>query len=223
MGQYYKRDFWQVENRKYARPGFRMLKTAGLIREMARDSAAGSGRPCDLLDVGCGPAALAGLTGPDVRYHGIDIAITAPAGRDGHNLREVDFLQAPIGFDDKTFDLVTALGVFEYLGEFQQDKLAEIAGLLNPGGRFVVSYVNFGHRKRNLYWPYSNVQDLASFRDGLAEHFDVLRDFPVGHNWLGTEPNRPWLQAAQLHLNRSIPLVSPRFAVEYLFICARRP
>lgn len=215
MGQYYKRDFWQVENRKYAKPGFRMLKAAGLIRRLAREP----GRPCDLLDVGCGPATLGRLTGPDVRYHGIDIALTRPAP----NLREIDFLQAPIGFDGKSFDLVVTLGVFEYLGDFQRQKIEEIAGLLNPGGKFIASYVNFGHHRRDIYWPYSNVQEIAAFRAALAERLDVTGYFPVGHNWNHSEPGKPWLQAAQLSLNTRIPLVSSRFAVEYLFVCERRP
>ena len=220
MAQYYKRDFWQVENRKYANPGFRMLKTSGLLRQLARES----GRQCDLLDVGCGPAALGRLTGPDIRYHGIDIALAPDLQGAGAmpNLREVDFLQAPIGFDDKKFDFVVALGVFEYVGEFQQQKIAEIADLLNPGGKFIVSYVNFAHRKRDIYWPYSNVRDIAEFRSGLAEHLDVIRYFPVGHNWNHSEPRRPLLQAVQLHFNARIPLVSPMLAVEYLFVCGRR-
>lgn len=213
-GQYYKRDFWGVENRKYAAPGFRMLRASRIIRGLAR----AANKPCDLLDVGCGPAALARLTGPDVRYHGIDIAIAEPAP----NLREMDFLETPIAFDGKTFDIAVALGVFEYVGEFQQRKFAEIAALLKPGGTFLVSYVNFGHWKRSIYWLYSNVRPIAEFRTGLGQHFSVRRQFPVGHNWNHIEPNRRWLQAAQLSHDVSVPMFSPVFAVEYFFVCGGR-
>ena len=214
---YYKRDFWSVENRKYAAPGFRMQKGARIIRKLASDAPS----QCDLLDVGCGPAALASLTGPAVRYHGIDIAIAEPAP----GLVEMDFLEQPLGsaFAGQRFDVVVAFGVFEYLGEHQAAKLAEIADLLTDRGTFLVSYVNFGHRNRAVYWPYSNVRPLASFRDSLAEHFRVARDFPVGHNWSHTEPNRPWLKAPQLPLTISIPVLSRTLAVEYFFLCAKKP
>ncbi len=53
--RYHKRDFWATENRKYVQPHFRMRKVAREVRRVTR------GRECDLLDIGCGPAALAGL------------------------------------------------------------------------------------------------------------------------------------------------------------------
>ena len=63
------RDYWVVENKLYVEPSFRLKKCARVIGEMA------AGRPCSLLDVGCGPAALRPLLPPNVTYHGIDIAI----------------------------------------------------------------------------------------------------------------------------------------------------
>lgn len=69
----YKREFWQTENLKFAAPHFRLVKVARLVRQLA------SGRRCDLLDVGCGPATLSRLMPVNVRYHGIDIAIQEAA------------------------------------------------------------------------------------------------------------------------------------------------
>jgi 2-polyprenyl-3-methyl-5-hydroxy-6-metoxy-1,4-benzoquinol methylase len=78
--RYYKRDFWETENLRYAAPHFRLRKVAWLVRKLAGT------RELDLLDVGCGPGTLAGLLPASVRYHGVDIAIQRPAP----NLLELD-------------------------------------------------------------------------------------------------------------------------------------
>ena len=66
-------------------------------------------------------------------------------------------------------DIVLAQGVFEYVGDLQNQKFAEIAQLLDDNGRFVVSYVNFDHRDRKIYRPCSNVQPPGEFRSSEAE------------------------------------------------------
>jgi SAM-dependent methyltransferase len=126
----------------------------------------------------------------NIHYYGIDIAIHEPAP----NLREADLLQGPIKFDDKQFDIVVAQGLFEYLGEFQSVKFAEVRELLRPDGRFVVTYINFGQRNKQIYWPYSNVQPLSEFRGSLARSFRIDRSFPVSHNWNHSSPQKRWLQ-----------------------------
>jgi SAM-dependent methyltransferase len=208
--KYYKREFWSEENLKFTRPHFRMRKAAQLINKMAR------GQERDLLDIGCGPAALRGLLESNIHYHGIDIAIHEPAPY----LLEADLLAAPVRFGDKRFDIVLAQGVFEYVGEFQPRKFAEISELLRPGGTFIVSYTNFGHHKKDIYWPYSNVQPMQDFRASLARCFQIDRSFPVGHNWNHSAPQRKWLQAIQMHMNVNIPVLSPVLASEYFFICS---
>jgi len=208
----YKKDFWSQENLKYGKPHHRLEKSARIINRLAQ------GKECTLLDVGCGPATLMSLLRPNIRYHGIDIAIHAPA----QNLVEADFLEAPIKFGDKTFDIVVAQGVFEYVGDFQARKFAEISQLLNGSGMFIVSYVNFGHRSTNIYWPYSNVQALGDFRRSLACHFRIQRFFPTSHNWNHIEPSRRLVRTANMHINFNIPFVSRVLAVEYFFICSKR-
>src|SRR5690349_23376592 len=98
----YKKDFWSKENQKYSRPHYRLEKSARIINRLARD------KKCKLLDVGCGPAALSPLLRPNIQYYGIDIAIHDPAP----NMIEADFLETPISFGNKHFDIVIAQGVF---------------------------------------------------------------------------------------------------------------
>lgn len=210
--RYYKKDFWSKENLRYDNPHYRLEKASKIINKLAR------GRERTLLDVGCGPAMLRHLLTPNVRYFGVDISVPHPAP----NLLESDFLASPIAFGDQKFDIIVAQGVFEYMGEFQREKLSEIAKITAPGGRFLVSYVNFSHRGKDVYWPYNNVQPIKSFRDDLRRDFTIHRWFPTSYNWKHSEPNRRLLKAANMHLNANIPIVSPRLAVEYFFICSAR-
>jgi SAM-dependent methyltransferase len=209
--RYYKRDFWSKENLKFTQSHFRMKKAARIVNAMAQ------GKETDLLDVGCGPATLGGLLDDNIHYYGIDIAIHDPAP----NLIEADFLKTPIKFGDRKFGIVVAQGVFEYVGTFQDEKLAETRGLLTDDGRFIVSYWNFGHRDKQVYSPFSNIQSFSQFRDSLAHYFSIDKCFPVGHNWQQQEPGRKLMKAAQMHMNINIPFISSALAVEYFFICSR--
>ncbi len=208
--RYYKRDVWADENLKFSEPHFRMRKVAREVRRVTR------GRECDLLDVGCGPATLARLMPPGVHYYGIDIAISEPAP----NLIEMDIIDDPVSFRDKKFDVVVAQGMFEYVGKFQSQKFAEIVGLLNDGGKFILTYQNFAHRKREIYRLYSNVQLPDDFRRDLSRFFKIERSFPVSHNWSHGQPNRKFMKVSQAHLNVNIPVISPILAVDYLYTCS---
>jgi SAM-dependent methyltransferase len=211
--RHYKRDFWSKENLKFTEPHFRMEKAARIINRIA------DGKDSDLLDVGCGPAALAGLLQENIHYHGIDIAIHDQAPY----LRETDFLEAPIGFEDRQFSIVLAQGVFEYLGASQLQKFAEIRDILMADGKFIVTYWNFSHLNKHIYERFSNIQPLNEFRQSLACYFNIDRSFPASHNWHHHAPGRKLMKAAQRHINMNIPLVSRAFAVEYFFICSPRP
>ena len=208
----HKKDFWGEENLKYSEPHYRLEKSARIINTLAR------GKGCTLLDVGCGPATLMSLLQSNIQYYGIDIAIHHPAP----NLIEADFLETPIRFDDKRFDIVLAQGVFEYVGNFQAQKFAEIAELVKEGGKFIASYVNFSHRGREIYWPYSNVQSPDDFRQSLARYFKIQRSFPTSHNWNHSEPKRKLVKAANMHVNVNVPFISRILAVEYFYICSPR-
>jgi cyclopropane fatty-acyl-phospholipid synthase-like methyltransferase len=207
---YYKREFWATENLKYVQPHFRLAKAARIVNRLAR------GKKCELLDVGCGPATLAGFVNKNIDYYGIDIAIHNPAP----NLLQTDFLAAPIQFRERQFDIIVAQGIFEYIGKFQSQKLTEIEQLLRTRGTFIVSYVNFNHLHRRVYEPYSNVQSFEEFRKSLARVFRIDRCFPTSYHWHHHEPNRQFMKAIQMRINVKIPLLSHLFAVEYFFICS---
>jgi SAM-dependent methyltransferase len=210
--RYYKKDVWSEENLKFGKPWYRLEKSGRLITELAQ------GKECSLLDIGCGPATLGRMLPGNIKYHGIDIAIHEPAP----NLIEADLLAAPIKFEDKQFDIIIAQGVFEYLGNFQSQKFADISELLKADGRFIVSYTNFGHRKARIYELFSNVQPLDEFRRDLVRFFNIERTFPASHNWKHDQPNRRLVKKVNMHINANIPVVSPILAVEYFFICSRR-
>ena len=117
MVRYQKKDFWSGENLRYSQPHFRMEKAALIVKRIAH------GEERSLLDIGCGPATLARLLPGNIQYHGIDIAIHDPAP----NLIEADLVGTPIRFNDQRFDIVIAQGFFEYVGDVQSQKFAEIA------------------------------------------------------------------------------------------------
>jgi cyclopropane fatty-acyl-phospholipid synthase-like methyltransferase len=207
----YKHEFWIEENQKHVPAHYRLRKSAQIVNAIAGRAER------QLLDVGCGPATLMRLLRPNIHYHGIDIAIQDPAP----NLIQSDVLVDPIRFDGKTFDIITALGLFEYLAGSQDTKLAEVAELLSERGRFVVTYTNFGHRDRRIFKAYSNVQSFDDFRRDLSRYFVIDRYYPTAYNWNGGQPVRPLLKAANMPVRVNIPLVGPKLAVEYFFICTR--
>ena len=204
------RDYWIVENTLYVEPSFRLRKCARLIGQMSGN------RPRNLLDVGCGPGALRGLLKPNIRYYGIDIAIHQPAPY----FREVDTAREGIAFDDQRFDFVVAMGFFEYMGGRQKVKFEEIRSILKPGGKFILSYINFGHYDRKVWPNYNNVQSPAEMKEALGEHFTIERCFPASHHWRQKQPGKFSLQTVQMHINANIPVLSPMFAVEYFFVCS---
>jgi SAM-dependent methyltransferase len=209
---YRKKEFWREENLKFRRPHHRLEKSVRIINSLSQ------GRECTLLDVGCGPAALMRLIPPNVHYYGIDIAISNPAP----NLIEADILHTPISFGDQKFDIVSAQGVFEYLGDLQLEKFAEISDILKPDGKFLVTYWNFDHRKAYVHEAFSHVQRLTDFRSTLEQYFSIDRCIPAAHNWEHSSPNRPFVRAVNMSISVCIPLISSLFAVEYFFICSRK-
>jgi len=208
----YKRDFWIEENQKHIPAHYRLQKSARIINAIA------GGAERDLLDVGCGPATLGRLLQPNIRYHGIDIAIHDPAP----NLIESDILKKPIRFADQRFDIVAALGLFEYVGASQDEKFGEIAEIMNERGRFVLTYTNFGHRDKHVFEAFSNVRPPDEFRASLARHFTIDRCFPTSYNWHGGQPAKALLKAANMNVKANIPVIGPKLAVEYFFICSPR-
>jgi SAM-dependent methyltransferase len=202
--------FWREQNLRFVEPHYRLVKAVRIINKLAR------GRKCTLLDVGCGPATVGRLLPANIDYYGIDIAIQDPAP----NLLEVDLREAPIKFGDKRFDIILAQGIFEYVGDTQSQKFAEIADILKGNGKFIVSYWNFGHRNPEMYHAFSNTQSLGDFKNDLKRYFKIDQSFPASHNWRHTGPNRRITRAINMPMEFNIPFVSPILAVEYFFICS---
>jgi SAM-dependent methyltransferase len=209
--KYRKREFWIRENQKHIPAHYRLQKLARIITKLA------GGRKTDLLDVGCGPATLMKLLPDNVSYYGIDIAIHNAAP----NLLEADIVETPIRFGNKRFQIVVAQGLFEYLGDAQSSKFADVASILDDGGIFLVTFTNFGHRHAQGYEPFNNIQSVQAFSDGLGAHFKVVKSFPISHTWQGGQPTRALIKSANMHMSLNVPLVSPRLAVEYGFLCSR--
>lgn len=207
---YRTRDYWIVQNAQYAKPSFRLAKCARIINELAKR------KECNLLDVGCGPAALRQLLDRNIRYYGIDIAIHEPAD----HLREVDFVKSEISFGRMHFDFIVASGVFEYMGQQQRRKFEEIRNILNNDGKFIMSYINFGHLRRTIWPNYNNVQPIAAMTKNVGEIFHLESHFPISHHWRQKQPGKHAVPAVQMRLNFNIPLISSWLAVEYLFICS---
>jgi len=210
--QYYGREFWRKENLKFSRPHYRMEKAVRIIDSLVRD------QERDLLDIGCGPAALKYLLPPTVHYYGIDVAIQESAP----NLIEADIIRTPIEFAGKKFDIVLAQGLFEYLPEIQSQKFSEIAEILRPSGTFIVTYWNYAHRNTKVYHAHTNVQPFGDFRQDLERHFRVDRFFPASHNWYHGSPSMWFNKALNMRINVNIPVISPLLGVEYFVLCSSR-
>jgi len=210
--QYYGREFWSTENLKFSRPHYRMEKAARIIRRLAQ------GRERDLLDIGCGPAALMHLLPPTIHYYGIDMAIQEPAP----NLIEADVICTPLDFAGKKFDIILAQGLFEYVPDVQSDKFAEIAGILRQGGTFIVTYWNYAHRNTKVYHAHTNIQSFGDFRRDLEQHFRVDRFFPASHNWYHGSPSMRLNQALNMRINLNVPVISRLLGVEYFVLCSPR-
>jgi hypothetical protein len=75
-----------------------------------------------LLDVGCRDAIFRKFIREDIRYYGIDIIA-------GDNVDQVCNLEKGLPFEDKKFDVVTALDVLEHTDNiwFSFDELARVA------------------------------------------------------------------------------------------------
>lgn len=204
-------DYWIEENKLYIEPSFRLKKCARVIGELA------AGRQCTLLDVGCGPAALRPLLPSNVTYHGMDIAIHENVPW----LRERNVADDTIAWDDKKFDFVVAMGFFEYMGHQQQKKFEEIRNILKDDGRFMMSYINFGHANHKVWPNYNNVKSKAEMKKGVEQVFQVDKVFPASHNWRPKQPGKRHLTGLQMHVNFTIPVISPMLAVENFFLCSK--
>ena len=62
----------------------------------------------------------------------------------------------------------------------------------------------------------------AQWYEVATRHFTIDRCFPTSYNWHGGQPAKALLKAANMNVKANIPLIGPKLAVEYFFICSRR-
>ncbi len=205
------REYWVQESRRFAQPHYRLLKCANIINTLAR------GKSCDMLDVGCGPATLSKFLNKNINYYGIDLFIPEPAP----NLIQKDLEEHEIRFKNKIFDLICAFGFFEFMDNLQHRKLDEISQILKPSGKFITSFLNFGHRHPLLSPVYNNRISIDQFLTDLESFFRVDRIYPTSYNWIGSEPNRAWIKRIQMPLKLNVPILNDLFGVQFIFICSK--
>jgi 2-polyprenyl-6-hydroxyphenyl methylase / 3-demethylubiquinone-9 3-methyltransferase len=134
------------------------------------------GRPCRVLDVGCG----GGFLSNDIarRGHevtGIDVAADALCVAHAHDasgrVRYVEGDALALPFEDGSFDAVCAMDVLEHL-ESPQRAIAESSRVLAPGGLFFFHTFN-----RNFLSWLVIIKGVEWFVPNAPEHMHVLRLF----------------------------------------------
>jgi SAM-dependent methyltransferase len=210
--KYFSRDYWIQENLAYSHVYFRTEKIASIANALAK------GERCDLLDIGCGPCTLATLLHKNINYFGIDIAIHDPKPY----LVEADIVNNAIVWRDKSFDLIVAAGVFEYLGSLEKNKFAEINALLKPNGKFIVTYSNIQHRVKPLYPTWNNVKSIDDFKLNLEACYQVERYFPAYYSMSDRDLTNSTMRKLQLHLNCNVPFIDKLLGVNFIFVCSKK-
>ena len=171
-------------------------------------------RPGRVLDAGMGGGRLvealaeAGwtVTGSDVSPEMVELARRRVPG--------TTLVVAPIEslpFEDGSFDAVTALGVLEFAQDVDA-ALRELARVLRPDGRAVVSWPNFG----GLYtaWRggvvYRVARGLGRPAPPPARHVLDAREFTVRLRQAGLQPESELLLAPNGARTRLGPLAAQR-------------
>lgn len=99
--------------------------------------------PCSLLDIGCGKPCAWMEDGSFLKFLGFGVGLDI---KDYHGFKYVrgDVVRMP--FDEKTFDVVTALEVLEHTGDIDK-ALREIDRVLKDEGTVIISTP-----KNNILW-----------------------------------------------------------------------
>ncbi|WP_329052533.1 class I SAM-dependent methyltransferase [Amycolatopsis sp. NBC_01488] len=139
------------------------------VDEVLRGSPGGA-----LLDVGCGPGKMVRHVlesrSPDFTVTGCDRSAAMIDAARRHTGEEASFSVGDIEempFADRSFDVALAMGVLEYVDV--APALCEIARVVRPGGRAIVTMLNplspYRLVEWGLYWPARRV--LGGLEDAL--------------------------------------------------------
>ncbi len=158
-----------------------------------------------VLDIGCGRGFLSrGLLDQGFEAHGVEMSAAAAAGADPRaQIRVAPHLQ-DARYETNQFSVVILWHVLEHL-RHPEETLAEVARILEPGGRLIIAVPNFGSmqsRWAGADWFHLDLpRHLYHFSDGTLVRFverqgfamRSLRHFALLQNPFG------WLQSV---LNR---------------------
>ncbi len=136
-------------------------------RDLLRPLLISDGRPARLLDVGCGAGNLFDGLPRTARLHGVDITPEmieeARRRHPGGRFKVADAARLP--FDSASMDVVTCLGVLEYLDDAPA-ALRAMHRVLSPGGHLIASFPNRASLLRRL----SSVESFAERQAVKAVH-----------------------------------------------------
>lgn len=144
-------------------------------------------RPLRVLDIGCGSGFFLDGLGRSYRQRGwpidgnllgIDIDLSNYAAKDVP-ARQVDINQ-PLPFADASYDLVLAIEVFEH-SRAPYLLMQDVARVLAPGGRLIISMPNVGHALSRLsylvsghYYMYPTPSAVPANAGRLMGHIEPL-------------------------------------------------
>lgn len=140
---------------KYEHPAtifsFEKTRRLGLLVEYAQWL-----EPASVLDAGCGPGTVLSVLSrrlPHAKLAGVDLSYSMLRQAQPNSAPKVPLIQSlveQLPFIDNAFDLISALGVMDYV-ENPPQFFQTVQRILKPGGCFIFTYPNRESIPRTLY------------------------------------------------------------------------
>jgi SAM-dependent methyltransferase len=147
----------------------------------------GDCRGLDALDVGCGVGEMTRVLHPAARLVAVDFSPEALLNFDAPPSQAPDLIQADacrLPLADASFDVAMSSQVLEHVptAELRAAFIAQLARVLKPGGRLVLSVYNWDLGRQKMRIPKEGFHESGIFyhcyeehelRADLSQHFDV--------------------------------------------------